>query len=120
MQRRDNLRATVAREPRFEHPRDAARQRSPIVRSDRASVSVHHAQAIGPGQARKIEAPQLNQITQISPPASDCKTAPRPFVIEQNETRRYSVGNKNVEGRQIAVDKTRAMEPRYLLTQRAQ
>ena len=64
--------------------------------------------------------PELNEIAHPRPLEAAQNRAPGAFVIDENKLRRLEAGDENVEGRQVAVDVSRAMQPRDLRAERAQ
>src|ERR1700733_4948032 len=64
--------------------------------------------------------PQLNQVAHPRPLARAQNRVSRAFMIDENELRRLESRNINVVRRQVAVNVSRAMQPRDLRAQRTQ
>src|SRR5580704_19353616 len=83
-------------------------------------ISDPYAHAICIGDAADVEMPQLNQVAHPRPLETAEDRASRALMIDENKLRRLKSGHEDVVRSQVAVNISRAVQPRDLRTERAQ
>jgi hypothetical protein len=99
-----------------EHRRSPIAQRAPVPKPKRRRVGSEHAHAVGTRDPVKIEAAQLNKVTQASTGGADRPYASSPIIVDEDESRRI-LGDKKIVGGQVAVNKARSMKSRDFLAE---